>query len=238
MKSTMRKILRKSGLLFSFGMLSIIFLTTGCLKDSNDPPKPTSLVSIYHAVPNGGSLDIRMEDGIAVTNRPLEYEDYTIYINFYSGTRDFTFTDGEDKENIILESTYKLEENHFYSLFVVNYAELAETVLVTDTAEAPEANKAMVRLINLCPDSSPVDLLADENSWFSNVAFKDGVAFVELDAGTYDFEFVSHADNNDVLLTVTNAEIKKDQYHTIILKGFITPPVGNTNEISMDIVNN
>jgi Domain of unknown function (DUF4397) len=67
---------------------TLIFVLSSCLDNDSQENQvlPVAYVSIYHESPNAPELDVFVDE--KPVNR-LEFTDYTGYLNFYTGDRNF-----------------------------------------------------------------------------------------------------------------------------------------------------
>jgi hypothetical protein len=216
---------------------SLVLLMASCL-DDDDPanePVPVAYVSLYHASPNAPELNVFVDD--RQVNR-LEFTDYTGYLNFYTGNRHFEINP-LNASNALIDTTVTFADGAFYSMFIVNNLSNVEALTVRDSASAPSSGKVKIRFINLSPDASAFDVTANEGSapLFAGQAFKTSSNFVEVDAIESSFVLKS-AGGTDELVSVSDVELQAGKFYTIIARGFVTPPAGNNNEISLEIITN
>jgi len=229
---------------FSWGRVSMIvcsialvLLLASCLDDDDrqNQPVPLAYVSIYHGSPNAPELDVLVDD--KAINR-LEFTDYTGYLNFYTGDRNFKINPF-NASNALVDTTINFVDGGFYSVFIVNDLSSVEALAVRDSASSPGSGKAKVRFINLSPDAPALDLSSTENSApvFTSQAFKKPSEFLEVDAKEYAFD-VKTSGGTDSLVSVSDVELREGNFYTIIVRGFANPPAGNNNELSVEVIRN
>jgi hypothetical protein len=222
-------------------MLSVVVLVlllTSCLDDDDDQatnPLPVAYVSIYHESPDAPLLDISVDD--RPVNR-LEFTDYTGYLNFYTGDRNFKIN-SFNATNTLVDTTMNFVDGGFYSLFIVNNLTNVETLAVRDSSATPGSGKAKVRFINLSPDAPALDVIYGDSAsaLFAGQVFKTSSDFVEVDANASSFA-IKIAGGNDELVSVSDINIREGAFYTIITRGFVTPPSGNNNALSIEVVKN
>lgn len=231
--------LHKSFRLGTIGLVAFVALIlVGCdLNDDNaSQPIPVAYVTLFNAVPDAPNLDV-VVDNRQINSWPFEFGDNTGYLNFYTGSREIKFTpDGAN--NVIADTTVTLVDGNVYSVFVVDEIAKAEILITNDSTAVPAAGKASIRLVNLSPDSSPVALKVkdDANNLITNQGFKNASAFVEVDPKNYDFDIIPAAGGEPIHLT--GIEIPVGSARTVVVRGYQTPPAGNTNVISATVVRN
>jgi Domain of unknown function (DUF4397) len=112
-----------------------------------------------------------------------------------------------------------------------------ETLIVRDSASTPAEGKAKVRFINLAPDAPALDVIEGENtSLFSAQSFKDPSEFKEVNAATDSFA-VKAAGTTDALVSADDINLLPGKFYTLIVRGFANPPAGNSNELSLEVIN-
>ena len=229
-----RFITRFRGLFFSAAV--VIFLVS-CDNDDDFVTEPVEVayVSIYHAAPDAPDLDI-VVDGRVINFNPFDYTSYSGYLNFFTGDREIKFR-AENANNALIDTTFSFENGKVYSLFAVNKLPDVEALLVVDSASSPAQGKAMVRFVHLSPDAPAYDISTENASTplFAAKSFKQATVFQEVDAGTFTFE-VKNAGSADVILSAEDVEILPGKYYTIITRGFVNPPSGNNNVLSVEVL--
>ena len=215
--------------------VALVLLLSSCLDDDdgNVTPLPLAYVSIYHESPDAPLLDISV-DGRQV-NR-LEFTDYTGYLNFYTGDRNFKIN-SFNATNSLVDTTVNFVDGGFYSVFIVNNLTNVETLAVRDSSSVPAEGKAKVRFINLSPDAPALDVAANGGPLFTGSAFKTPSEFIEVDAKESSF-IISAAETTDELVSVSDVNLRPGKFYTIIVRGYTNPPAGNNNALSVEVINN
>lgn len=220
------------------GAFAISVLVTGCLDEEGDPALPNlALVSFYHCAPDVNDLDIIVDGQTKVNNTPVGYGEYSDYLAFYTGQRDFEFVK-DNNNDVLVDTTLTLLPNKTYSVFVANPLDSVQAVVLLDSADIPDEGKAMIRFVHLSPDSPNLDVYIADEKTFPELAYKKGTAFKEIAAGKKTLEFKTYDGTDEVLLTVPNVEIKSREYYTVVLQGFVVPPAGITKTLETEIINN
>lgn len=224
-------------------LLALIAVTglvlTSCLDDDdNDNERiPVALVSLYQGSPDAPDLDIEV-DNTTVNYYPFEYADYTGYLRFYTGERNLQFGPF-GASNIVLDTTLTFEENRIYSVFVVDEYEEISVVVLNDNSDQPASGKSKVRVVNLSPDAAPVNVVVagEANVIADDIHFKEASDFMEVDSDQYDLQ-VRNASDDELLLSVPDMNLLPGYYYTIIIRGYVDPPEGNTSVLSAQVVVN
>lgn len=223
--------------LFLFGLLT--FSLSSCLdKDHEVPePEPRSFVSFYHGSPDAPDLDILINTQ-RINNAPFKYSDYSNYVAFTPGSVRVKFAT-VNSVSALIDTALTFQKDNIYSLFVVDSLKQVDVLVVQDSLVSPAAGKARVRFIHLSPDAPAVDLATTGNNaatLFSNVGFKGITQFQDIAAGTHSLQ-VKSAGSGSVLKPVTNIDLTAGRIYTFVLRGFVTPPTGNTRGLEFQLLN-
>lgn len=221
-----------------FFSAAFLLLLTSCTNDDDayvNQPVEVAYVSIYHAVPDAPEFDVVVDNRVINVN-PFDYTSYSGYLNFYTGNRNIRFN-AVNADNALIDTTFNFEDGKAYSLFAINRLSDIQALLVVDSAGVPAAGKAMVRFVHLSPDAPAfnVSVEGDSAALFQAQSFKDATQFTELGAGTYSFD-ITDANGQDLILSAKDVEIAPGRYYTIIARGFANPPQGNTNVLSVQVL--
>lgn len=219
-------------------LIASIFLALiiSCEFNNDNPdPGPISRVSLYHASPNAPDLDILVDDQ-KINTVPFKYGYNTDYLRFSSGSRNLKF--GPYGGSIItIDTTLTLETDKNFSIFVVDEFEKASVLMLFDNPEPPASGNAKVRFINLSPDSEPVQLKIKDVALPLTIgqSFTDASNFMDIEAKMYDFEIIS---GGNPVVELPDTQLQSGWFYTILVRGYATPPVGNTNTISAQVIIN
>ncbi|MEO5601222.1 MAG: DUF4397 domain-containing protein [Cyclobacteriaceae bacterium] len=230
--------LNSPGLRSIFFSIVIILFLSSCMDENNNvvtEPVQVAFVSVYHAAPDAPEFDIVVDDRTINTN-PFDYASYSGYLNFVTGSRNIKFT-AVNASSALLDTTFSFSEGKAYSLFAVDRLSKLDALLVVDSAAVPSAGKAMVRFVHLSPDAPALDITLSgiETPLFSNKVFKQATSFQEIDARNYSIA-LKNAGGSDAFLSADDINIVAGRYYTIITRGFATPPAGNANVLSIQVI--
>lgn len=217
----------------------MVLAFTGCLNDDSSPVPdgPVAYVSLYHGSPNAPGLDIEVDNN-QINSSAFEYAAYVGYLRFYTGERNLKFGPFASS-SVNIDTTVTFETNKAYSVFVADEFENASIVVLNDNTDAPASGKAKVRVINLSPDAGDIDFMiaGDDENWATDLEFKDATEFTDVDAGEFDFQVRASGDD-ELLASLPNTTLLSRYYYTIVIRGYRTPPDGNTNVLAVQIVVN
>lgn len=231
----MKKSLFESVKLRSFiAIIALIPIFSSCLQTSDPAPAtPASYVSFYHGSPDTGGLDILL-DGTKINSAAFVFGNYSGYTSFAVGANKFRFTPTGSTTGL-KEVTYTFENGKLYSLFIVNTLANLETVLVRDTATTlSSTGRSGIRLVHLAPDAPAVNIYTtgtSEKLLFGAREFKSTTDFMEIESNVYSFEIRSM--DGTKLATVDNVSFTSGRFYTLVVRGLVTPPSGNSNKITL-----
>lgn len=221
-----------------FFSVALLIMMAACMDDDDayvNQPVEVAYVSIYHAVPDAPDFDIVVDNRVINLN-PFDYTSYSGYLNFYTGNRNIKFN-ATNAANSLIDTTFNFEDGKAYSLFAINRLSDMQALLVVDSAGVPGEGKAMIRFVHLSPDAPAFDVSieGDSVSLFEGQSFKDATQFREIDGGTYSFA-VANAETGNSVLSAKDVAIAPGRYYSIIARGFQNPPQGNTNLLSLEVL--
>jgi hypothetical protein len=220
-------------------VVSLLIPLSGCDDDDDNNVQPVDVayVSLYNASPNSPDLDIVVDNRL-INLYPLNYSDHTGYLRFFTGERNLKFSP-YSANNVIVDTVFTLEPNNAYSIFIADTYESAEALLMEDNTEAPAEGNAKIRFINLSPDAPEVNLSAEgeDESFFNDISFKESTEFKEVAAEEYDFQIMS-TEQGQALLDVPDISLQPGWYYTFLVRGFQSPPSGNQNVLSAEVIVN
>jgi hypothetical protein len=213
-------------------------LVTGCKLDEDKyVAPPVAYVSLYNASPNGPELNV-LVDNRQINSNSFDYSEHTGYLRFYTGDRTIQFGP-YGASNVVADTTLKLENDKAYSIFVVDEYPTPDIMVLNDDGDEPGDGKAMIRFLNLSPDTEAVNLTVDGEATpvFADQQYKEPSAFTAVDAKRYDFTVKSTAGDSE-LLDVPGINLQPGWYYTVIVRGYSAPPQGNNRVLSAEVLVN
>lgn len=178
-----------------------------------------SYVRVFHASPNGPSVDIYVNGGLAFKN--LQFKDFTEYVQLPMGEYKIEVFSAGQKETPILTQNIRLPEKEVVTIAAVgNFADLQLVPYIEGNADDLFEDESRVRIIHLSPDAPNVDVLIDGNLAFADIGFMDATDYVQLLSDSYNLT-VNLADTKDTVLTL-NTDLKSQKVYTIYVVG--NPP--------------
>ena len=217
------------------------FGLTGCLdSDMDDAPEPTpvSYVSFYHGAPDAPDFNVSVDDE-KINNQAFKYSNASNYLSLTTGSHEVAFTPVTATAPLA-DTTFNFKEDKIYSLFTAGSQQNVDVLVVQDSLITPGTGKAGVRLINLSPDAPAVDVTiagGGATPLFPGVEFKEDTQFITVTDGTHSF-VVKEAGTENVLVAATSLSLEPGRNYTLIVRGFQTPPAGNSNVLALQMVRN
>lgn len=220
--------------------LSFLTLFASCKKNEDAPVVEEATVMIKHASPDAPAVDI-LVDGTKINTAPVTFNSNTGYIKIKAGARNIRINSAGTTTTVINANTTLVKDKN-YSIFAANRLATIEPVVVEDNLTTPATGKAHVRFIHLSPDAPAVNIVAGTSTTnlFSTVAFKTTTSFTAVDAtaaGTAVTLNVRNASNNAAVLSVP-VTLVAGKIYTIVARGMVTPPTGNTNTLAATVITN
>ena len=221
-----------AGLILSTGIVS-----TSCIDDLDAPTlPPTAYVSIYQGSPDAPAMDIYANANL-VTRIPIQYSQVMAYNPFYTGKRDFRFSEYNSATSL-LEKEFTLDADSVYSMFIINEKASLDAILVKDEWEEPNAEKAQIRLAHISPDTEEVYLVVNEGTspTISEINYKDVSEFIELPKGNTTLTIKSKT-TNETLLTSGTLDLKGNRIYTLVIKGLKSETTGD-KKLDIQLITN
>jgi hypothetical protein len=219
-------------------IIAIVFTLSGCIKDVAEPT-PIGYMTIYDASPDAPSLDIYLNDG-KINTGAFTFSNNSGYLNISEGVNNLKFN-SYNTSTKLLEVSINVVADSLYSLFIVNGGNQIEAWKIRDLSPVASAGKARVRFINLSPDSPTLKITntEDSSSVFTGQSYRTASEFIEIPAdGTANSLNIVDIDSDKVLTTVDNLPLEPAKYYTLVAKGFLHPPTGNNNKLTLQILGN
>jgi hypothetical protein len=208
----------------SLGIMVMMGVLTSCSKEDDVMAPATARVMVVHASPNAPAVDVRVNNGVALSN--VAYPANSNYSSIGAGSTNIKVSP-TGSTNYVIDATVDLKSNMNYSVFAIDSVAKIKAAVVTDDLTAPAAGKAHVRFFHFSPNAPAVDIAVTGGPVvFSNRMFNDQATnnalqnFTPLDAGTYNLE-VRLAGTNTVVLSLPNVMLTAGKIYTVFAKGFV-----------------
>lgn len=179
----------------------------------------SSLVRIFHAVPQAQNVDVYINDQIVFSN--LEFGDFTKYVYLEKGEYNVSIYLTGQKDNPVINQMVDIPSQQIFTVAATgNLDDLTLLVVPDKVSKSPSQNYSSMRIIHLSPNAPAVDILVDGDTLFEDISFGEGTDYVDLNSGTYNINAVLNSDKSVVLpLKMT---LNPNKIYTIYIIG--NPP--------------
>jgi len=217
----LRKMLNAGMLLFAVSVVLV-----ACKKD--DRPGADANVMLVNAVPGDtASYDFYFND-VKLNSQSVSFPSYSNYLPLQP--KDYTIKVAANNTiNPVVSAGYSVSSGRNYSVYVYDTLQSGKLKVfaLEDDLSAPPAGKVKLRFLHLSPVGIPVNILADDSTYFSNRSYADVVGnepkagFVTMDAGTYTFQAKLAGSDSSVpaLLTLPNVQLNAGSVYTLVARG-------------------
>lgn len=217
----LRKMLNAGMLLFT---VSVVLMA--CKKD--DRPGADASVMLVNAVPGDtATYDFYFND-TKLNNQPIPFPSSTAYLPLQP--KDYTIKVAANNSiSPVVSAGYSVSSGRNYSVYVYDtlLAGKLKVFALEDDLSAPPAGKVKLRFLHLSPVAIPVNILANDSTYFTNRSYADVVGnepkagFVTMDAGNYTFKAKLAGSDSSVpaLLTLPDVQLNAGSIYTLIARG-------------------
>ncbi|WP_296648783.1 DUF4397 domain-containing protein [Romboutsia sp. 13368] len=179
----------------------------------------SSLVRVFHAVPDVQAVDVYVNGQMVFTN--LAFGDFTNYIYLDEGEYNIAiYASGETDQPAINQMVDIPSQQIFTVAATGDLNDLSLLVIPDKITKSPSQRYSAVRIIHLSPTAPGVDIVVNGDTLFEDIEFREGTDYVDLNPGTYNINIVLNSDKSVVLpLKVT---LNEDKIYTLYVIG--NPP--------------
>lgn len=194
-------------------------VATGC-SDSNDPNSEAQ-VRALHAAATVANLDVLVGGTVQASN-----------VAFGAASQYRAVGAGKQKVQVrqngatteLHESEPTLSDGGNYTIVAVKFGTGTSVLLLRDDADAPAAGKAKLRVVNVAPAASKVDVyvtapgasLANATAAATNLEQNLATQYAALTAGTYQVRFTTPG-TKTVLYDAGDIELAAGQTRTLVI---------------------
>ena len=232
-----RMIFRSTAVL---SMFTAVGLMSSCLNDQDmNVITPIAYVSFYHGATQSDELAIRVDNNAYPRHYlPFNFGTYIDYGNFYTGDRNFTFSNS-GTANSLLDTLITLKASQTYSVFLVDEENLILPIVVEDKLTSPGEGKALIRLAHLSPDTSDVDLMMDDDETilFEGSSFQQVTEYKAIDSGAAVLK-LTDSQSGETLVTTAETTIRPGRIYTYVVRGRKNNSSGSASNLGIQVVRN
>ncbi|KZL90771.1 DUF4397 domain-containing protein [Clostridium magnum] len=184
-----------------------------------------SYARILNASPNSPPIDVYLDDKLIAKN--IAYKEFSKYLIFPKGNNNIKVYPTGQNVNPIIDSPIALPPGFVYNIAAIGYFPNIILYPIPEPTTPQNFNRACVRLINLSPNSPPLDIrVQDGTKIFSSVKYEDYTTYACIPPGTYTFRVIATGTNN-VLFTIPDVQLMPNKYYAIYTVGVAggSPPL-------------
>ncbi len=182
----------------------------------DDVPTLGAAVRVAHFSPDAPAVDVLI-DGEQVLAE-FAYGEVSPYLEVAPGTYTVTITAAGDPGTVVFDDQVTFE-SAFYTVAAIGElgAETFRPEILVD------AGSALVRLFHAAPDAPAVDVLADGEPIFQNVAFEESTDYLAVPAGSYTLA-VTPAGDPETVVDSFEVDLDLATAYTANAIGYLEPP--------------
>ncbi|GAA0711791.1 DUF4397 domain-containing protein [Paraclostridium ghonii] len=178
-----------------------------------------SIVRVFHASPNAPAVDVYIDGQLAV--KDLSFTNFSDYSYLPEGMHTIQITPTGDPSKIVINKMVDVPDDRIFTIAAVGNLEDIELLLLEDDInEVPSTKEATLRVVHLSPDAPAVNIIANNNTIFKNINFKESSNYIKVPAGMYDVK-VALSENENIVLS-SKVNLKANRIYTIFAVG--NPP--------------
>lgn len=178
----------------------------------------TAYVRVLHAVPDAPNVDVYANGVLLAEN--VAYGNVTAYIPIEKGIYKITIYPAGSMTTPVLKKMLTVEGNDKLTVAAVGTLSTISAMLIRDSNQPMQKDKALVRFIHLSPDAPAVDItMPDGTVIFNNVSYLQATDYIPLLPSSYTLQ-VRLANTPTVVLTVPNVLVEANKYYTVYAIGF------------------
>jgi hypothetical protein len=205
-----------------------------CAKD-NTTVASISGLTVVNASPTLGTYNVYLNTAL-VNTAPLPFTGTIPYFQITPGSNSLVFSTASSATSL-LTKVVNLEADKAYSLFLIDKADKLDGLLITDDLAATDAQKALIRFINLSPDAGTLQLAQTGAATVStDEAYKAYSPFSSTEAKTYSLELRDKA-TGTILTKLENVVLAAGKMYTIVAAGMVTPSA-NDQSLRIQVITN
>ena len=208
----------------------ILSAISGCIE--KDPPSKITQVLLVPLSPNAPACDFSINGSLYATTVGYSTTTGTIrytlpYYTITAKTGSIVAYNNTGTNIPFASVTTDLQDEKVYSTFLIDSIGKAKAVVVNDDLADPTPAKTKIRFFHFSPNTVPLDvtITGATGKLFANRSFNDQAAnkdfenFIEIDPGTYTFNFLNVSTGATVYTTSAQV-LLPDRIYTIAVRGF------------------
>lgn len=185
-------------------------------------PNPISYMRILNSSPNSRPLDVYLNNRLLFKN--LNYKKFSNYVSLPAGTYNIKIFPTGTTNRPVFNSTLFIAPEKIWTTAIIGNSPNISVLPIEDTIMPKIPHKALIRFINLSPDSSSLNLyLQNGNALFKNTPYKSQSMYKPLNPGTYTM-YITEASTGKKLVNIPNIRLSSNKFFSIYVVGNQTKP--------------
>jgi len=175
-----------------------------------------AFVRFINAIPDAPAIDVTVDGKLVFQAVP--FGQVTPYLNIADGeSRNFTGTPTGTTTLPIFTTIQNLNPNTFYTLSAIGSMSAPQSLFFSDAFDTPVGNQAVIRVVDLSPNSPPANVLVNNNPLFTNVVFPTATSYQGVDTSS-PFTFALQV-NNQIVQSTSGFVLSPGGKYTIFILG-------------------
>lgn len=201
---------------------SVLFFS--CVK--NEVAESTSRFMIVHAAPNTPDMEFFIDDR-PILLEPLQYTSNIYYRDILSGVRNFKVKISGD---VKIDTNMNFEKADVRSILFYDRPINLKMKVISDKLEGTPPGYCRARFLQMVPDATKLDVYNSLNNTpaFTNTDLGEHTEWVNLRAGTYNFNLRNSANQNSIYTDWRPDTLIAGRNYTIIANGFTNTQTSDT----------
>lgn len=197
-------------------VLTALVVLISCSKSDEGDSGPSQVLFI-NGIVNGNPCSVSVDDSLYL-NLSAAFGLFTQYNEVQSGNHLFKIIDSKLLSAVATRS-FNLSSGKNYSLMAVNTNLSPELIIIEDDLTIKDSTLAYIRLINLSPNSTQMELNITAGQNIANgLAFKSASSFMAISPGKHDFTIVG---NSSQVAQISNFNLLPKKKYSILITGLI-----------------
>ncbi|QUI24424.1 DUF4397 domain-containing protein [Vallitalea pronyensis] len=182
--------------------------------------KPTSYIRLLHASPKAPPVDIYSDEDNILADE-LSYGEFTPYLPITPGSHLIEVYLADDANDALISEEVMIPEKYIATFAVIGEAPNVELYEIEDPIEPLRSDESKLRFVNLSPNSTPLDVVAEEGTTlFNTVPYKGVSSYRVLSPKTYTVN-LKPSGSDEAILYVPNIRLRPDAFYSLYAIGLV-----------------
>jgi len=185
---------------------------------AQDPTETDASVRIVHASPDAPAVDVIVDGAVVASN--LTFGQITDAISVSPAAHQLQIVPtGQDAASAVIDTSFDPEGGKTYIVAAAGLLKDIEAKVYDVHSDDLDAGKSRLRLINLSPEDTSVDVYqTGGDELFNDLEFGEASDYTDLDAGAYDLEVRPH-DQETASLSVPAFQVDEGNAYDLLFIG-------------------